>query len=76
MSTLRRAVYCSLSEGVPFRSGCAALVVGTILNLINQGDAFLGLTSINWIKVFLTYLVPYAVSTFGAVSFRMSRPPT
>ena len=76
MSTLRRAVYCSLSEGVPFRSGCVALVVGTILNLINQGDTFLGLTSINWIKVFLTYLVPYAVSTYGAVSYRMSRLPT
>jgi hypothetical protein len=76
MSTLRWAIHCSLSEGVPFRSGCAALVVGTILNLINQGDAFLGLTSINWVKVFLTYLVPYAVSTYGAVSFRMSRPPT
>ena len=76
MSTLRRAVYCSLSEGVPFRSGCVALMVGTILNLINQGDAFLGLTSINWIKVFLTYLVPYAVSTYGAVSYRMSRLPT
>jgi hypothetical protein len=76
MSTLRRAIHCSLSEGVPFRSGCVALVVGTILNLINQGDAILGLTSINWIKVFLTYLVPYAVSTYGAVSDRMSRPPT
>jgi hypothetical protein len=76
MSTLRRAIHYSLSEGVPFRSGCVALLVGTILNLINQGDAFLGLTSINWIKVFLTYLVPYVVSTYGAVSFRMSRLPT
>ena len=76
MSMLRRAIHCSLSEGVPFRSACVALVVGTILNLINQGDALFGTTSINWIKVFLTYLVPYAVSTYGAVSYRMSRPPT
>jgi hypothetical protein len=74
MSTLWRAIHCSLSEGVPFRSGCVALVVGTILNLINQGDALLGTTSINWIKVLLTYLVPYAVSTYGAVSYRMSNP--
>ena len=50
-------------------------VVGTILNLINQGDAILGATSLNWIKIILTYLVPYAVNTYGAVSYRMSRRP-
>jgi hypothetical protein len=48
-------------------------VVGTILNLINQGDAIFAGASLNWIKVALTYLVPYAVSTYGAVSYRMSR---
>lgn len=75
-STVRRAVRYSLSDGIPFRSGCVALVVGSILNLINQGDAILGMTSISWIKIVLTYFVPYAVSTYGAVSYRMSRPPT
>jgi hypothetical protein len=71
---LSRAIRYSVSDGVPHRSGCVALVVGTILNLINQGDAILEATSINWIKVVLTYFVPYAVSTYGAVSYRMSRP--
>ena len=71
---LSRAIHYSVSDGVPYRSGCVALVVGTILNLINQGDAILEATSINWIKVVLTYFVPYAVSTYGAVSYRMSRP--
>jgi hypothetical protein len=75
-STVRRAVRYSLSDGIPFRSGCVALVIGSILNLINQGDAILGMNSINWIKIVLTYFVPYAVSTYGAVSYRMSRPPT
>jgi len=51
-------------------------VVGTILNLINQGDAILEATSLNWIKIILTYFVPYAVSTYGAVSYRLSRPQT
>jgi cystathionine beta-lyase/cystathionine gamma-synthase len=76
MQMLRRAIHYSLSDGVLFRSGCAAIVVGTILNLINQGDAILEAASLNWIKIVLTYFVPYAVSTYGAVSFRMSRQPT
>jgi hypothetical protein len=32
--------------------------------------------TVNWTKIFLTYLVPYVVSTYGAVSYRMSRPLT
>jgi hypothetical protein len=76
MQMLRRVIHYSLSDGVPFRSGCAAIVVGTILNLINQGDAILEAASLNWIKIVLTYFVPYAVSTYGAVSYRMSRQPT
>lgn len=42
MSCLVRAFRYSFSDGIPLRSGCVALVVGTILNLINQGDAILG----------------------------------
>jgi len=74
MSLLRQAIYYSLSDGIPLRSCAVALVVGTILNLINQGDAIFGTASVNWIKIVLTYIVPYAVSTYGAVSYRMSRP--
>jgi hypothetical protein len=74
MQMLRRAIHYSFLDGVPFRSGCVAIVVGTILNLINQGDAILEATSLNWIKIVLTYFVPYAVCTYGAVSYRMSRP--
>jgi hypothetical protein len=73
MSQLRRALLYSLSDGIPFRSACVALVVGTVLNLINQGDAIFGAMAINWTKVVLTYVVPYAVSTYGAVSYAMSR---
>jgi hypothetical protein len=74
MSKLIRACRYCLSDGVPCRSLYVALVVGTILNLINQGDALFGPAQINWLKVMLTYLVPYAVSTYGAVSYRLSRP--
>ena len=42
-----------------------ALVVGTVLTLINQGDAMLG-GHLNMVKVVLTYLVPFLVATYGA----------
>ena len=73
MSQLRRALRYSFRDRIPFRSACVALVVGTILNLINQGDAIFGAMVINWTKIVLTYFVPYAVSTYGAVSYAMSR---
>jgi hypothetical protein len=45
-----------------------ALVVGTALTLINQGDRLIAGMAPGWIKMALTYLVPYCVSTHGAVT--------
>lgn len=59
------------SDGVPRRALMVAAVVGTALNLINQGDALLAGGAIHIGKLLLTYLVPYAVSTHGAVSARL-----
>src|SRR5258707_640106 len=39
METIVRVCHCCLSQGVPRRSLVVALIVGTILNLIEQGDA-------------------------------------
>jgi hypothetical protein len=61
----------AVSEGVPLRSLWVALVVGSILNLINQGDALLSGQRLDFAKLALTYIVPYIVSTYGAVSFRL-----
>ena len=46
-----------------------AIIVGTILAFINHGDKMLNmaLSSQDWFKVILTYLVPYSVSTWSAV---------
>ncbi len=59
------------SSGVPQRAFAVAVVVGTVLNLINQGDAVLH-GGLSWPKAILTYLVPFAVSTHGALSTRRS----
>jgi len=72
MSRLTRICLCCVSDGVPQRSLVVALIVGTILNLINQGDALLGSGELNFSKIILTFAVPYCVATYGAVSYRMS----
>jgi hypothetical protein len=60
-----------IGEGVPRRSLVVGLVVGTILNLINQGDALVAGRRPDLLKLLLTYLVPYWFATYGAVSFRL-----
>ena len=62
-----------MSDGVPRRSFIVALIVGAILNVINQGDALFGDGQLNWTKLILTFAVPYCVATYGAVSFGLSR---
>lgn len=50
-----------------------ALVVGTLLNIINQGDTLFALDfgNIDYIKTLLTYMVPFMVSSYTAVSMKM-----
>lgn len=50
------------------RSLVVAVVVGTILNLINQGDAIFGPAPVDFVKLGLTCVVPYCVATYGAVT--------
>lgn len=66
--TLRHIWRLATSDGIPGRSLKVAIVVGTALNVINQYDALLGTSSINWYKLMLTFAMPYAVSTYGAVA--------
>ena len=48
-------------------------VVATALTLINQGDRLIAGMAPNWIKMVLTYLIPYCVSTHGAVTAMRDR---
>lgn len=51
------------------RSLGVAAVVGTLLVAINYGDRALAgaITPLDWIKMLLTYCVPYGVATYAAV---------
>jgi hypothetical protein len=70
--SLRRA----LSWPIARRSFAITLIVGSILNVINQADAIFVWGAANWWKLTLTYCVPFCVATFGAYSaHRSARPP-
>ncbi len=58
----------ALGDGTPKKAAWTALVVGTILTAVNQGDLILsGFAPPEW-KVTLTYFVPYCVTTWGAIT--------
>lgn len=65
--------------GILRHSAVASLVVGTVLTLLNQGDALLrgSFPASLWWKIPLTYLVPFLVATYGALaaSPTVRRPP-
>ncbi|WP_216635549.1 nitrate/nitrite transporter NrtS [Croceicoccus bisphenolivorans] len=50
------------------RSLVVALIVGSILNAINQGDKIAALDGIVWWRVTLTFVVPFCVASYGAYS--------
>ena len=68
----RRCLRCALRDRPMLaRSLNVAVWVGTILTLLNQGDQLFGTAplpaSLAW-KIPLTYLVPFFVATYGAIS--------
>lgn len=54
-----------------WRAGKAALFVGTVLTLLNQGDVLVAgapiPAALAW-KIPLTFLVPFCVTIYGAMS--------
>jgi hypothetical protein len=60
------------AAGVPRRSLSVAVIAGSILNPINQGEAVFGGSQVNLPQLVLTYSVPYCVSTHGPVSYHLS----
>jgi len=63
----------AFTTGLIKRSFITMLVVGSILNLINQQAALFSEQSIVWSSLLLTYVVPYLVSTVsGALTLRQT----
>jgi hypothetical protein len=66
---LRDWVVLARRPDVVRRSARLAAVVGTLLVLINYVDRLIegGLSTLDLVKIGLTYLVPYGVSTYASV---------
>ena len=65
-ATATRAVRTAFAPAVVRRSLLVAAIVGTVLNTINQGDVVLAGEQPQWLKVALTYAVPFFVCSYGA----------
>ncbi len=70
-STTDSWLHLAVTGGVPRRSFVVALVVGTILNLINQGDVLWSDASLDYLELGLTYVVPYLVASYGSVTAQL-----
>lgn len=64
----REACELAVSNGTPKRAARMSLIVGTLLIFINQWEALTGQTAVDWLKLVLTYTVPYVVTTYTSVS--------
>lgn len=66
MASRREALARTFAWPAVRRSLTVALVIGTVLNAINQGtEIFAGDWPVWW-KLILTYFVPYAVASYGS----------
>ncbi|MFT6958222.1 MAG: hypothetical protein ACJAYC_003239 [Halieaceae bacterium] len=59
----------AVSPEIVKRSLKVSAIVGSLLALINHGDKIIALSldAPIWLKIVLTYLVPYCVATWAAV---------
>lgn len=74
-SLLRVAVSAAIAKN----SLKISLVVGSVLNLINQGESLFHGGAISWGHLLLNYFVPYCVASYSAarneIDSRHQLPP-
>jgi hypothetical protein len=62
----RNALRQTFARAVVVRSLMVAVLIGTILNAINQGPELVAGQHVSILKVLLTYAVPFCVASYGA----------
>jgi len=68
-----KLINIALEKNIVISSLKVAVVVGCILNMINQGDLLVNMNfqNVNWFKLGLTFTVPYMVSTYASVRVKV-----
>lgn len=69
---MRQLLQVACSRRIVINALKIALVVGTVLNIINQGNAIAANAGVSWIHVLLNYLVPYLVASYSAAKNQMA----
>jgi len=64
---LKKSFYYGTRRNVVQTAIITAMIVGTILNLINQFPNLLNHKPLSPVKILLNYLTPYMVTTVGAI---------
>lgn len=66
---MRSWLRLALRSDITSRGFRSALIVGTILTVMNYGDTLLDntITSTVAIRIFLNFFVPYCVSTYASI---------
>lgn len=72
---VRRLLRAALRRSIVRTSVKVALVVGTILNLLNLWQLILAGMPLPWIHVAANYLVPYCVASYSAARNELTRGP-
>lgn len=72
-SVWRRGLCLAASRRIAGNALRICLVVGTVLNLINQGPALWSGQRPSLLHLLLNFMVPYAVATYSAVRLRMQQ---
>lgn len=73
MSRLKPLLRTACQRPIVTAAVKVALVVGTILNIFNQGSQILDGLPPSWPHVVLNYLVPYCVSSYSAARNELRR---
>ncbi len=63
---MTRFVRIAMSWHIVVNSLKIAAVVGTLLNLVNQGGSIWQGEQLDWGRLLLNYLVPYCVASYSA----------
>jgi hypothetical protein len=73
MSSLFQLLQLACSSRIAQSALRVSIVVGTALNLINQGDVIWAENPIDWFRLFLNYLTPYCVASYSAAKNEITR---
>jgi hypothetical protein len=72
-SAAKALLLTALSPNIRRSASKVAIVVGSVLNLINQGPAIWGHADTSWVHVALNFFVPFCVSSYSAAKNQISR---